>query len=419
MRTKPLLGPLLLFVILAGCTSNSTNSGDPEPFEPRELPRSLTESETNLVHQTGQFGFRLIRNLATENPQKNHLISPLSIQMAYGMAMNGANGDTYTQIRDTFGFQDMSREEINESAKSLLELLVGFDENVTINVANSIWYRDSFSVEQEFLQTNETYYGASVTPADFSDPATVGLINGWVAENTEGLIENIVTKIDPLMMMYLLNAVYFQGDWTYPFDPENTEKEPFRLAAGSSVEAEMMHLEEQENMYYKEGEDYRAVNLYYGDAGFAMTMVLPVEDISVTEWLETVNWEKWQQVTSGFREVNLTLTMPKFEMKYEIDRFKQVLKALGIRDAFEPTAADFSRINPDETDLHISDTRHKTFIKVDEKGTEAAAVTSVGIETTSEPQSREIRFDRPYFYVIREVESGSVLFMGIMQNPVE
>ncbi len=409
---------LLLIVPLNGC--NLISSADEEPgnesFERRELPRQLSESEAGVVNGSGDFGFNLMHRLIEDDPDQSHFVSPLSILMAYGMTMNGADGDTYTQMQETFGMAEMSRDQINEAAKDLIELLTQFDEKVQFNIANSIWYRDTFSVEENFLETNRDYFEAVIEAADFDDPETVDLINSWVDDKTEGLIDEIVQgPIDPQTVMYLINAIYFNGDWTLQFDPDETRTGPFHRPEGSTVETDMMHMDQQEQIFYKRGEDYQAVNLFYGDAGFAMTLVLPDEEVGLENWLTSMDWKAWQELTGGFREGPLTLEMPKFEIEYEIKNFKEVLQEMGIVDAFDYKISDFSRINPDQDDLHISDTKHKTFIRVDEEGTEAAAVTSVEVSFTSAPPS--VRFDRPFFYVIREVESGTILFMGTMTDP--
>ncbi|SHF07644.1 serpin B [Fodinibius roseus] len=403
---------------VTGCEMNQVDEEETEPFERRELPRMLSEQEAELSEGAGDFGLDLMHRLVEEKPNQNHFISPLSIQMAYGMTMNGAGGATYNQIQKTLGLEGMSREEINEAARNLIELLSGFDEDVQFNIANSIWYRDTFTVEEDFLETNESYYDAIIEAADFGDPGTVDRINSWVGDKTGGLIDEIVQgPIDPLTVMYLINAMYFNGDWTVPFDSEHTTRQPFYRPDGSAVDVDMMRMEEQERMLYRQGENYEAVNLYYGDAGFAMTLVLPDEEVGLESWVQDLNREQWRELTGGFNRVTLMMDLPRFETAYEIEDFKEVLQDMGITAAFEPAKSDFSGINPEHDDLHISDTRHKTFIRVNEEGTEAAAATSVEIGLVSMPASVQISFDRPFFYVIREVESETILFMGTMTDP--
>ncbi len=419
------LTPLLtavLFLTFFSCEviDSQSDEGEPEVFERRELPRELSSPEQKLVDGSGAFGFELLNRITDSDSGENHFVSPLSIALAYGMLLNGAEGETFDQIREVLGFDELDRNEINEAAYNLIALLQEFDDQVIFNIANSVWYRDTFDVEPGFLSTNQEFYNAIVEKTDFSDPATVDKINSWVEDKTEGLIDSIVEEpIDPLTVMYLINAIYFNGDWTHPFDPELTSTKPFFLADGTESEAEMMHLEATENMEHFAGEDYQAVNLHYGDAGFVMTLVLPDPGIDVEEWLKQTDWEEWKQLTGSFNKVTLELEMPKFEKEYEVDDFPELLESMGMVDAFDPSLSDFSLINPDQEDLHVSDSRHKTFISLDEEGTEAAAVTSVEISRTSVPQHVEIRFDRPFFYMIREVESNTPLFMGIMNDPAD
>ncbi len=396
---------------------------DPKPFERRELPRELDTYENQLIDGSTWFGMELMQQVVEAEPGSNHFVSPLSIVMAIGMLLNGAEGETYEQIQEMLGLEGMDRQQINEAARSLTELLTTFDDQVTFQIANSIWYRNevrgkAFDVNPDFIRDNQEFFNALIQQTDFNDPATVDMINNWVAEHTEGLIEEIVEgPIDPLTVMYLINAIYFNGEWTIQFDPKQTGKSLFILADGSSTEVDMMRLAEVENMQYATGSNWQGVNLYYGDAGFAMTLVLPDEQTAVDEWIRDMDRETWNEITRGYRRVTIDLEMPKFELEYEMEDLAKVLESLGMVDAFYPELSDFSRINPEYEDLYVSDARHKTFIRVDEEGTEAAAVTSVEIGVTSAPQRVQIRFDRPYFYVIREVESNSPLFMGVMNNP--
>lgn len=405
----------IIFSALTGCdlfVLDDDDAGAQEPFERRELPRQLSGEEMQIVDGSGAFGFSLMHKLLERDPGESHFISPLSILMAYGMTMNGAEGDTYAQMQEVFGLDGLSREEINQAARELIDLLVQYDEQVQFNIANSIWYRQGYPVTAEFLETNQTYFDAVIEEVDFNDPETKERINQWVSDKTEGLIEEIIETVPPNIVMYLINAIYFNGEWTFPFDPDKTETKDFYRPDGSAVEVEMMRMDDKEEMLFASGEDYTAVNLYYGDAGYAMTLVLPDEATDLDNWLNNMTWDDWQELTSNFSETRLNLEMPKFELEYEVDGFEEILQEMGIVDAFGP--ADFSRITGGPNDLYISESRHKTFISVDEEGTEAAAVTSVALVDSAPP---EIRFDRPFFYAIREVESGTILFMGTMTDP--
>jgi serine protease inhibitor len=397
---------------LGGCDlflSDGEDAGIQEPLERRELPRQLTGQEMQIVDGTGTFGFDMMHKLLERDPDASHLISPLSILMAYGMTMNGADGDTFNQMQEVFGLDGMSREEINHAARELISLLVEYDQNVRFNIANSIWYRMGYPVTSEFRETNQTYFDAVIEEVDFHDPETKERINRWVSDKTEGLIEEIIEMVPPNLVMFLVNAIYFNGEWTYPFDSDKTITKPFTRPDSTTVDVEMMRMDEQDDMLLAQGEDYTAVNLFYGDAGYAMTLVLPGEEAGLENWLSNMTWNDWQVLTKGFSETRFNLELPKFKLEYEVDEFKEILREIGIVDAFGP--ADFSRITGGPNDLYIGDTRHKTFISVDEEGTEAAAVTSVAVYDSANP---EIQFNRPFFYAIREVETGTILFMGTM-----
>lgn len=411
-------GLFLLTIFSCDVIDTQSDEGESEVFERRELPRELSSSEQQLVDGSGAFGFELMKLITDSHSGKNHFISPISISLAYGMLLNGADRETFVQISEVLGIDELDRNEINEAAYNLITLMQEFDDQVDFNIANAIWYRDTFDVEHDFLSANQQFYDAVVEKADFSDPATVDEINSWVKNKTEGLIDSIVEEpIDPLTVMYLINAIYFNGDWTYPFDPDLTSAKPFFLADGTESEADMMQLEATENMEHYSGQDYQAVNLYYGDAGFVMTLVLPDADVNVEQWLKQMDWEEWKHLTDSFNRVTLELEIPKFEKEYEVEDFPELLESMGMVNAFDPSLSDFSLINPDQKDLFVSDSRHKTFISLDEEGTEAAAVTSVEISTTSAPQHVQLRLDRPFFYMIREVETNTPLFMGITNDP--
>ncbi len=412
---KYALLPLLTLPLITGCEVFDFDDNDddsPETFERRELPRELDTSEMQIVEGSGGFGFELMHKILQQDAEASHFISPFSILMAYGMTMNGAEGETYDQMQEVFGLSEMSRDEINEAAHSLIKLLTEFDEDhAQFNIANSIWYRDTFDFKSDFLETNQHYYEAAIEPADFADPETVDLINKWVDDNTEGLIDEIVEgPIDPLTIMYLINTIYFNGEWTLQFDENQTSPAPFHAADGEEIEVDMMGFEETQEIEHATGDGFQAVNLYYGDAGFAITLVLPDEDTSLDSWLKDTEWSDWVDLTENFSEREIFVQLPRFKTEYEIDEFPDLLQELGMIDAFDPDISDFSRMSDARDDLYISDTRHKTFIEVDEAGTEAAAATSVEIEVTSAPPT--VRLDRPFFYMIREVESNTPLFMG-------
>ncbi|MGD8700241.1 MAG: serpin family protein [Gemmatimonadales bacterium] len=410
LRWYGVLPLAVALVPLAGCGDGPTGpSGKIEG-----LPRPLDVSEVEIVNANNHFGFDLLRELNAADPDSNIFISPLSASMALGMTLNGAAGSTYDAMRATLGFGEMSNEAINQSYRGLIDLLIDLDPRVTFGLGNSIWYREGFPVEQDFLDTTREYFDAEVAALDFNDPASVGVINGWVEEKTAGKIDQIIEPpINPLTIMFLINAIYFNGTWTYEFDPEETEQAPFYRPDGSTVP--IMLMAQETDLAYVNHERYQAVDLPYGGEAFSMTVVLPREEVSIDSLVAELDTEGWESLLADARVTGLELHLPRFKLEYE-KVLNDALKALGMEVAFVGGAADFSRIAVGR-ELYISRVKQKTFVEVDEEGTEAAAVTVVEMRETSIPSGPPLmRVDRPFLFAIRERFSGTILFIGKIIN---
>lgn len=409
LRTSIVL-VLIFGFTLAGCDLlEGSHKDDPV--------RALTAQEKKIVESETTFGLQLFRAVAEEEPHSNVFLSPLSVSMALGMTMNGADSTTYDAMKQTLGVGALSEPEINEAYRTLIDLLTALDSKVTFQVANSIWHREEFEVEEPFLQKNREHFDAEVEALDFGNEEAVRIINAWVQENTQDRIEKIVEPpIDPLTMMYLINAIYFQGDWKQAFDPEKTEEKPFTRLDGSTVPVEMMQQEADQK--YVSTERAQVVDLAYGDSLFSMTVVLPWKDIDINTLAQDLTADTWRNWIDALETRGVALQMPKLELEYE-KPLGEVLKEMGMEVAFSPRTADFSRINPAYDDLHISKVKHKTFLNVDEKGTEAAAVTSVEIGITSGGGGGAIpvRLNRPFLLAIREHHSDTLLFIGKVMDP--
>jgi len=408
---------LISVLICSACNSNVTVSDENGP-NGGEQARGFTASEQKLVDADRNFSYRIFREtVAFDHEEENIMISPLSISMALALALNGAKGETYDKMIETLELSGMDLEEINEAFQSLTELLMTKDPKVTMQVANSIWHREELPVKEDFLDRVESYYGAQIEGLDFSDPAAADRINSWVNESTEGLIPEIVDEIPDHIVMFLINALYFKGDWLTQFDPDDTRRADFHLETGESSEVDMMRREGRFAMYMSE--DVQLVEIPYGDSLFSMTVLMPTDPgMSIDRFLdEKVYAENLDEWRSNLRVDNrkATVELPKFEMEYEIE-YSEILKAMGMEVAFDEGRADFNGIaDVSPQNLFIDQVKHKTFISVDEEGTEAAAVTSVGVGVTSLPP--QIRFNRPFVFIIHERESGANLFMGRVKNP--
>jgi serpin B len=304
-------------------------------------------------------------------------------------------------------------EDGNQSAQNLTKALLSVDPKVTLNIANSIWNKDNFAVENDFIERNQTFYNAVVKPVDFNSSQTVNKINNWVDDKTNGKINKIIDQLSPLDRMILINAIYFKGEWRNQFKKEKTETDQFHLETWGTVDVPMMHT--TGNYPYFENEILDALEMSYGRGNFSMVVLLPKEGYRVNDILDTLSAEVWKSWEDQFYVSNdVPVLFPKFKFKYESSLVK-VLSTLGLSVAFD-TDANFSGINKN-TDLHISEVMHKTFIQVDEEGTEAAAVTSVTIGTTSVGPGMPFVADHPFVFMIKEKYTHAILFIGVMANP--
>lgn len=402
---KQVIAGLVAVILIVGCSDNPT-----EPDPPEEV-RQLTTTEQELVSSGNTFGLELYHELVLLEPDTNLFLSPLSVAMALGMTYNGARNETQAAMAEVLQLEGMDLEEVNKSYQSLIALLRGLDNKVDFNLANSIWYRDDFAVEPEFIDLNSTYFDAQVSALDFGDPGAPAIINGWVDQQTDGKIDRIVEVIPPEVVMYLINAIYFKADWSQPFDKDATSVAPFTKLDGSTVDCQMM--QRQAGYHYYRGEGFRLVNLPYGDSLYSMTIILPDSETPLAEIEAELTSENLDLWLSSAQITELNLGLPKFESAYGLS-LAEVLKLMGMEIAFDPSAADFTGINAGGG-LFINDVVHKTYVKVDEEGTEAAAATSVEIGFTSLPPS--FRADHPFIYMIRENNSGTVLFIGKLTEP--
>jgi serpin B len=395
-----------LIIITAGCESSSQYS--------EEVPlRELTRIEKQLVSSADNFSFNLFKKIAEAELEKNLFISPLSISMALGMTLNGADGDTYEAMRKTLSLADISQPEINESYQSLIELLTKIDSKVIMQIANSIWYRNTIPFKQDFIETNRKYFDATINPMNFSDPTTINIINNWVKESTNGKIDSIVEKIDPETIMFLINAIYFKGTWQYQFDKNKTRDDFFTKQSGEQVPCKMMNLEN--DFYLSSNDTFTVLDLPYGKGNFSMTILLPAINKSIPDVISALTDETWNGVINNLSKMKRELYMPRFKLEYKIN-LNETLKSLGMGIAFEPFGANFKKLYDGINNAYISNVEHKTFVDVNEEGTEAAAVTSVEIGVTS-IQDNIIKLDRPFMFVIREKNSNCILFIGKLEDP--
>ena len=376
----------------------------------------LDAFDMTLVEKTNDFGFNLYKNLAREN--ENIMISPVSVSLAMAMVYNGANGATREDMARALNVQGLELDRLNKNNLALLYYLTSADPELTVNIANSIWMLEDFKFSEAFVATVKNDYQAEAKKLDFADPKSADVINKWVNDKTRGTIDQIVTPpIDSQTIMFLINAVYFKGSWTSPFETELTSEQAFNLVDGQTVTVPTMY--QSGSFDYLKSSGFQALRLPYGeDEQMAMVLFLPDQNTSLSEFQNQLNQDNWSNWQAHFEAKAGTLMLPKFTMEYE-KSLNQVLAELGMGIAFEPGKADFSGLAAAAAgDIYISNVKHKTFIQVDESGTEAAAVTSVEVGTTSMPAyDFELNFDRPFFYAIEDSETGAIVYMGAVLDP--
>jgi serpin B len=407
---------VLLVSLAAGC-------GDESPFGPGTeltgLPRALSQEEVLLIDAGNDFAFRFLQDSHRADPDSNLFLAPLSASMALGMTLNGASGNTYQEMRETLGFGALSQGEINQGYRDLMDLLMELDPRVELGVGNSIWYREGFSVRGDFLERMERYFDALVQALDFSDPEAPGVINGWVRDQTRGRIKEIVDPpIDPSTVMFLINATYFKAKWTHRFDKGRTSQAGFFREDGTSTPVPLMEI--TDTVPYAETEEYQAVDLPYGGGAFSLTVLLPKGEETARSVVESLSPSSWAGIVDHLEDREGTVQLPRFRMEWG-RLLNETLQGMGMVDAFLPGVADFSGLSDDALamGLYVSKVKQKSFVDVNEEGTEAAGVTMVQIDRSALPDRFVFRADHPFVFMIRERFSGTVLFAGVFMEPPE
>lgn len=401
---RALTGTALLIATMAACT--------PGPVEPPQpltaLPRALTAEETQVVDRSNRFAFDLLRRAAA-SPDSNAFVSPLSVSMALGMTMNGAANATLDSMRATLGFGGMALADINAGYRGLIDLLRGLDRTTDMRVANAVWFRQGLAADADFSAALAASFDADVRALDFALATAPETMNRWVDRATNGRIEKMVEEVSPEDVMFLMNAIYFKAKWVEPFDPGETRPGTFEAGFGGPQTVPMMSQRDLP-LRHLSRPGVSIAELAYGNDAFAMDIVLPAPGGDLHALLDSLTPARWDEWMASLADASLLVTMPRFRLEY-VRSLNDDLRALGMGIAFEDGRADFRNLfEPNEPGPFISGVLHKTFLEVNEEGTEAAAVTSVTVGVTSMPPSFIV--DRPFLLVIRERFSGTVLFMG-------
>lgn len=401
---KSITVPMLAAAMLFGCTSDNVAPGN--DVNPVEIPASVSNGTTS-------FAFNFIHALQKTQPaEENLFVSPLSLHIALGMLLNGAEKETADEIQKTLKMDAVALADLNAVYKTLINDLPVADSKVSLGIANSVWYRNDFSVENDFQSVLKNSFESEVTGLPFNDAAK-DRINKWASDKTNGRIQKVLDKIQPEHVMFLLNALYFKGDWQTRFDAKKTQDTPFKLENGQSKGVKMMYAES--DFEVGAGTNYNAVRLPYANGQFNMTLIIPKGQNTVNEVLEGITGEGWSKLNRGMTKKGVTVGLPRFSLDYSA-QLKETLQGMGIKRAFEDSA-QLGKINK-LRQLYVDFVKQDAYLGVDEQGTEAAAVTTIGIGTTSAgPEQPRYICDRPFGLVISENTSNTILFMGRIKNP--
>ncbi|WP_088005482.1 serpin family protein [Indiicoccus explosivorum] len=400
-------------LVLTGCgTEEQETAGDVKTLEIAADVEYGKEDYKKIVNANNELGMELMAEVPADG-DGNTFISPLSLYMALSMLYNGAAGETKAEIAEVLN-ASIPPEEMNKANASLMVMLADNSESVQLDIANSIWLNETYDFQQEFAESNRDYFNAKIEEIDVTDSESSDRINDWVSGRTNGMIDKMVPKpLDPNLVTILLNAIYFKGEWTEPFEEKNTEDRPFRLHNGESVDVPLMTAKRYWD--YMETDQFQAAILPYGDREAGMYVFLPKTGSSLEEFeagLTPENWKSWRQ-QFDYREG--TLSIPKFELEYGV-LLNDALKTLGMETAFMDSNLSGMLEGGGGT---ISEVKQKTALKVDEKGTEAAAATSITVPTEGSAEGPfTMTVDRPFFLAIEDTETRTLLFMGSIADPV-
>jgi len=420
------LSVVTLLIPTLACSQPLTTGELIQSDKPRVTSPEVDETDLALlVEGNSVFAFNLYQALKAGN--ENFFYSPYSISLALAMTYAGARGETEQQMADTLHFtlpQDRLHPAFNSIDTELGKRGQGAegedDEGFRLHVANAIWGQKDYQFLPTFLDVLAENYGAGLRPADFArEPEQSRItINEWVSEQTEGKIKDLVPQglIHSLTRLVLTNAIYFNAAWSYPFKESMTKEEPFYLLDGSEVTVLMM--EQTENFVgYTEGEGYQAVELPYKGHELSMVILLPREE-NFEQFEGALSYQLVDSILEALEHDHINLEMPRFSFKSEFS-LSETLAAMGMPDAFSAGAADFSGMTGNR-ELSIQEVVHKAFVSVDEAGTEAAAATAVTMPTSAPPEEPiVVNINRPFIFLIRDIETGSLLFMGRVLNPVQ
>jgi serine protease inhibitor len=407
-RIMTIILVFMLCLTIFGCSS-----GDDSKYVNTEIVN--TDEYNKVIKANKDFAFEVFNTVATDEKDKNVFISPISLTFALSMVYNGAMGETAENFAETMNISGVEFDKLNDSMLYLKYRLTKTKDS-KIAIANSLWGNERVKFKDKFINDMNKYYKAEITSLDFTNPSSVKQINKWVSDKTNKMIDKIIEKTSPDDILYLMNAIYFKGNWKEEFDKDDTYQRDFNKPDGTISKVDMMHKYETDTMYTDKGK-YKAARLSYGEnERIGITFILPKGNNTVSNLLGELNGEKYQEIVNSMYEAELeTLAIPKFKMKYKRELIPD-LEKIGMTLPFSDKA-NFMGL-ADISNLIISEVFQKAIIDLNEKGTEAAAVTSIQVKETA-AMSDPLNFiaDRPFVFILDDTETDTILFMGVLSNP--
>lgn len=399
----------MISISLAGCEKFSNNNED--------ILANKVDKE--IVESNNKFAFNIFKEISKDDKEKNMLISPLSMSMALTMTYNGAEDNTKEEMNKVLGYEGMSDDKINHSYKTLTGYLGNIDKNIKLNIGNSIWIREGWDINKEFININKDTFGAKVDNLDFSNASSVDKINNWIEKSTNNMIKDMLKgPISDNVIMYLINAIYFKGNWQEPFDKNNNITEEFTNSKGEKSQVDFMRkLAISNKTFYGEKDDFKVIKMPYDSGKISMYAVLPKEGLGIDSFVNGLDLDKWEFIKAsiGKEKEDVNVSFPKFQIEYGAKELKESLVVLGMKDAFSE-AANFKGIRED---ICISSVLHQAKIEVNEEGSEASAATIVEVKETAMQildDYKEFIANRPFVFIIEDEESGTILFMGKIEE---
>ena len=426
MKRMAYLSLMVVMVAACGCLWSCSTSSHAHKNKvwvdmmSEKKPIQLTEAQRVFVKDNNAFTLNFMKAVSeADHSGKSFIFSPLSITYLLAMVNNAAGGATEQELEQTLGFSEGGMQAVNEYCRNLINNMPKVDEKVELNIANAIFLNMGYQLKEQFKQDMQEYFHANAEVLDFSSKKAVSHINNWCNKETKGLIPSITSSVDPDAISYLLNAIYFKADWTKKFDPQNTKEETFTTEKGRR-EMPMMH--QNVLIDYVKNDTYAAIDIPYGNKLWCMTVMLPEEGKTTDDIIQLLAQTGWgtaqhQSLMKGMTAYKVDLKLPRYETSSDTDNLENglqgLLENLGIRQVFNPKCMDI--VNMCDRPVYVNMIRQKAMIKVNEEGTEAAAVTASGVlggAAVDLTPRATFHANRPFVYVIRELSSGVILFVG-------